>query len=133
MIPDIQELETEITFKTSRSGGSGGQNVNKVSTKVELDFDIPASRVLSAEQKAILLEKLATKLTSEGVLQIISQAERSQLGNKKAVLMRFRELIPACFAVQKKRKPTKVPKAVKEKRLLEKKRKTELKKLRQKL
>lgn len=133
MIPDIQELETEITFKTSRSGGSGGQNVNKVSTKVELDFDIPASRVLSAEQKAILLEKLASRLTSEGVLQIISQAERSQLGNKKAVLMRFRELIPACFAMQKKRKPTKVPKAVKEKRLLEKKRKTELKKLRQKL
>lgn len=130
MTPDITALESEITFKTSRSGGSGGQHVNKVSTKVELDFDVANSRMLSEEQKAVLLEKLASRLTTTGMLQIISQSGRSQSGNKKEALEKFRELITSCFIVPKKRRPTKVPKAVKEKRLLAKKRTAELKKLR---
>lgn len=130
MNPNLQELETEITFKTSRSGGSGGQNVNKVSTKVELDFDVPASRFLTEEQKETITEKLAARITVDGILQIVSQSERSQLGNKKVVIDKFRELILSCFIVRKKRKPTKVPRAVKEKRLLEKKRKAEIKKTR---
>lgn len=130
MQPDWFLLESEITFKTSRSGGSGGQHVNKVSTKVELDFDISASRILTDEQKTILVEKLANRLTNEGILQIISQSERSQLRNKKVVLDKFHELIQAAFKVHKKRKPTKIPKAVKEKRLLNKKMKAEIKKLR---
>lgn len=130
MQPDIQLLETELQFKTSRSGGSGGQHVNKVSTKVELDFDIAASRILNEDQKALLLEKLASRITNEGVLQIVSQSERSQLRNKKAALDKFQELLLDAFKVQKKRKPTKTPKAVKEKRLLAKKMKSEIKKLR---
>lgn len=130
MKPDLQELETEITFKTSRSGGSGGQNVNKVSTKVELNFDVLSSRFLSEEQKAVIASKLGARITSEGILQIVSQSERSQLGNKKSVMLKFRELITNSFIVRKKRKPTKVPYAVKEKRLLEKKRKAEIKKIR---
>lgn len=130
MKPDIKFLETEITFKTSRSGGAGGQHVNKVSTKVELDFDISASRILTDEQKEILLEKLSSRLTNDGVLQIVSQSERSQLRNKKAALDKFDELITEAFKVRKKRKATKIPKGVKEKRLMAKKMKAEIKKLR---
>lgn len=133
MKPNIQHLETEITFKTSRSGGSGGQHVNKVSTKVELDFDIASSRILTEEQKAVLLSKLAARVNTEGMLQIVAQAERSQLRNKKAAVEKFHELIEACFIERKKRKPTKISKAVKEKRLLAKKRKAEIKKLRKPL
>lgn len=130
MKPDIYLLETEITFKTSRSGGSGGQHVNKVSTKVELDFDIRNSRLLTEEQKTVLISKQAARISTDGILQIVAQAERSQLRNKKAAVEKFRELIEASFAVQKKRKATKIPKAVKEKRLLAKKRKAEIKKMR---
>jgi ribosome-associated protein len=132
MMPNITLLETEITFKTSRSGGSGGQHVNKVSTKVELDFDISASRILTDEQKEILVEKLTSRLTNEGVLQIVSQAERSQLRNKKCALEKFHELIAACFIVRKKRKPTIISTGVKERRFLAKKMKAEIKKLRRK-
>lgn len=132
MIPDIHLLETEVTFKTSRSGGSGGQNVNKVSTKVELDFNVSTSRLLTDEQKEIIIRKLGKRISSDGVLQIVSQSERSQLRNKKMVLERFHELIENCFAVQKIRKASKIPKAVKEKRLLNKKMKAEIKKLRKK-
>ncbi len=130
MKPDINLLITEITFKTSRSGGSGGQNVNKVSTKVELNFDVTNSQFLGEFQKEIILSKLSTKITSEGILQIVSQVERSQLGNKKIVISKFKDWIETSFKVQKKRKETKVPFAEKEKRLLTKKRKAEIKKMR---
>ncbi len=123
-------LESEFTFKTSRSGGSGGQHVNNVSTKVELDFDVVNSKILTDEQKDIITNKLAARITVEGILQVICQTERSQLRNKIAAIAKFHELIDACFVVIKKRKVTKVSKAVKERRLLAKKRNAEIKKLR---
>jgi ribosome-associated protein len=126
----LPDLEPEISFKTSRSGGKGGQNVNKVSTKVELNFDIAASVLLSENEKAILLEKIGDRLTKEGILQVISQSERTQLGNKRVALEKFNVLLQSCFVVLKKRKPTKISKAAKEKRLLTKKRNAEIKKQR---
>lgn len=130
MKPNIHQLQTEVTYKTSRSGGKGGQNVNKVSSKVELNFDVLKSKLLTDEQKDLISLKLENRINSEGVLQIVSQSERSQLKNKKVVLMRFHELLEMAFHVRKKRKPTKVPRSVIEKRLKVKKRKSDRKKLR---
>jgi ribosome-associated protein len=130
MQPNLILLLTEVTFKTSRSGGSGGQHVNKVSTKVELNFDVLNSRFLDENQKEIIQIKLSNKITTDGILQIISQVERSQLKNKKIVISKFKEWIEDCFKVRKNRKETKVPFAVKERRLLTKKRKAEIKKMR---
>ncbi len=123
-------LFAELTFKTSRSGGAGGQNVNKVSTKVEIIFNIAESLVLTEEQKQLLLQKLQSKLTLEGLLRVVSQSERTQLGNKKVAMQKFSDLIAKAFVIQKQRKPTKVSRAAKERRLEAKRRDSEIKKLR---
>lgn len=131
MKPNLLFLQTELTFKTSRSGGSGGQNVNKVSTKVLLEFDVVNSKFLDDDQREIILLKLENKINSEGILQVVSQTERTQLKNKKIALEKFNLLISNCFLVRKERKATKVPKVVKEKRLNDKRIKSEIKRWRQ--
>ncbi len=123
----------EIKFKTARSGGSGGQNVNKVETMVEGYFKVEASRLLSAEQKELIIIKLANKITDDGFLLIKSQTERSQLGNKEEVIRKINTLINHALIQQKKRKPTKPSKAAKENRIVSKKKKGEVKSNRKKI
>lgn len=123
-------LFPELTFKTSRSGGKGGQNVNKVSTKVELNFDLESSALLTQEQRDLLRLKWSKKITKEGVLQLVSQSERTQLGNKRVVLEKLDELLKVALTKQKVRRETKIPKSIVEKRLSFKKRKAEIKQLR---
>ena len=128
--PEI--LHPELVFQTARSGGSGGQNVNKVETKVELRFDIPNSVLLTDEQKETLYEKLSNKLTNEKVLLLYHQTERSQLANKEKIIVKFNDLIRKAFTVQKKRRPTRPTLASKTERLQAKQRNATVKSLRKK-
>ena len=115
-----RNFSREFLFSASRSSGPGGQNVNKVSTKVELRFDIPHSILLKEEEKEILLIQLQKKINSEGILIIVSQSERSQLKNKEKTIEKFYALLKKSLTPKKKRKPTKPNAAAKEKRLEEK-------------
>lgn len=112
-----RDFINEFIFSASRSGGPGGQNVNKVSSKIELRFNVKESNLLSIEEKEIILVKLINKINHEGELVLVSQTERSQLANKEKVIEKFYSLISKALATQKKRKPTKPTKTSKEKRL----------------
>lgn len=122
-------LYDELVFTTSRSSGPGGQNVNKVNTKVTLKFNVFHSRVLTQEEKDIIASKL--ELTKDGLLMITSQDKRSQLQNKEAAVVKFDRILSKAFAKKKARKPTKPSKAAVQKRIKKKKQISEKKKWRQ--
>lgn len=124
------DFTDELYFKASRSGGKGGQNVNKVSTKVELRFSVSQSNLLSESQKILISEKLKNRINNDGFLVISSDERRTQLANKENVIKRFYVLLEKALEKPKPRKKTKIPKSVREKRLSDKKKKSEVKSLR---
>jgi len=132
-IPTSSDLFSELIFTTSRSSGPGGQNVNKVNTKVTLKFHVWQSSFLNAEQKELMAKKIGTSLTKDGTLILTAQDKRSQLQNKEEVLQKLDRLLAKVFAVTKSRKPTKPGKAAKHARIKEKKLRGEKKQWRQKL
>lgn len=129
----VKRLEKELHFLVSRSSGPGGQNVNKVNSKVTLKFNVMKSLTLTDEEKELILKKLETKLTNDHVLILSSQQGRSQLDNKEIVLFKFEKLLAKVFEKEKIRKATKPSKVANRKRLESKKQHAEKKKWRQKL
>ena len=126
------KIISELNFKAVRSSGSGGQNVNKVASKVVLTFDVDNSEALSNEEKQIIKSKLASRLTVDSVLILNCDEDRSQLKNKEIVIKRFLEIIKKGLIIPKIRKATKIPKSVIRKRIKDKKNVSEIKKTRRK-
>jgi len=127
-----EKIISELQYKAVRSSGAGGQNVNKVSSKVVLTFDLKNSQALSEEEKSLLETKLSSRLTSEQILILNCDEDRSQFKNKTIVTKRFLDIIAAGLHIPKIRKATKIPKSVIRKRIKDKKNISEIKKSRRK-
>ncbi len=121
MLINKENLVKEFGFRTSRSGGNGGQNVNKVSSKVELFWNVAQSQIFNEIEKNIIQYKLQNKITKDGFLQVIAEEDRSQLRNKEIAIKKTFALIANCLKIEKVRKPTKPNKAAIAKRLNNKK------------
>lgn len=128
----VEECEKDLIFKTSRSGGSGGQHVNKVETKVTLRWSVVHSEHLTEVQKTTILEKLKSFINKEGELVLHSEAKRSQLKNKEIAVKKWKNLILKAFVKRKVRKKSKPSKQAKEKRIKDKKAKSGIKAARKK-
>jgi len=122
--------EDELTFKTSRSGGPGGQNVNKLNTRVTVLFDVAGSPSLSDEQKQQIRSQLANRVNKHGILRVVSQKHRSQEANRQAAVERLQQLLQEALKPRPMRRKTKVPAGARERRLKEKKQRGLLKRLR---
>lgn len=122
--------ESELDYEFARSSGPGGQNVNKVETKVTLRFDVESSRSMSPGQKALITERLATRITRDGILRVTSQRHRTREANRHAAIARFIELVDDALAVRAVRRPTKVTRAAKRRRVEDKKRRSQKKAMR---
>lgn len=125
--------EQELTFEYSRSSGPGGQNVNKVSTKVTLRFDVSASPSLSDDQRDRITHKLRTRITKDGVLRVTSQRHRTRRANQEAAVERFVELMREALARRRRRRRTRIPREAHERRMEEKKRRSRRKRERRKV
>jgi len=122
--------EDELVFKASRSGGPGGQNVNKVNTRITLFFDVTECEVLSDIQKRRILDRLSTRADKNGIIRVVSQKFRTQKANRRAALGRLQELLREAVKTKPVRKKTKVPERARLRRLEEKKRRSMLKRQR---
>jgi ribosome-associated protein len=129
--PDLRIPLSELQYRTSRSGGPGGQHVNTSSTRVEVTWNVAGSPSLTPEQRTRLLQQLATRLDTEGQVRLVSSGTRSQLRNKEDVTDRLRSTIAAALVVPKKRKPTKPSRAAKAARLEAKRKRAATKRRRQ--
>jgi len=128
--PGIAVPESELEFVVSRSGGPGGQNVNKVSTRVTLRFDLEKTTALTAEQRARIRARLASRINKDGVLQVTSQRTRSQDLNREDAVSRFAELLSGALREEKSRVATKATRSSKEQRLEDKRKRTNIKRAR---
>jgi ribosome-associated protein len=128
--PQLTLPDREVSFETSTSSGPGGQNVNKVETRVTLLFDLEASDSLDPEQKERIRERLATRINKAGVLRVVSQKHRSQSANRQAATERFAALLAEALEETPPRKKTRPTRAARRRRLQKKRRRGEIKKLR---
>ena len=125
--------ESELAFKTSRSGGPGGQNVNKLDTRVTVSFDLEGCRGLDGVQKRRIRSRLASRINKEGFVRVVSQRHRSQKANRDAAVEKLVELLAVALKRRPVRKKTAVPRAAKEKRLEAKKRRSQVKQRRKRV